>query len=295
MFLGISGKRIGARRNRRWLFGSVMFGLLGSTMGTTSLWGDTFWGATASGRARQFEIVCSTCPNPVTELSSLSDGGFGENTAAVEFSNGNATYDAKAIFTGPNSLPHLGVLASGDIAVLSPGALLYSAGATARATEQYEYVGSAPTEYTLEYNINGAISGGILAEIAGGFAVFGSGFNPNQEVQPELGFTFDHINGDGTEKPVHLTGSVTFTVNPGDTIFVQSTLDAFVDSRSQQLAAVADASHTLDMSFTEGDASLLIPAATAAPISDVPEPVTTTLLGIGLAGVGVVLRRRRPL
>jgi hypothetical protein len=40
---------------------------------------------------------------------------------------------------------------------------------------------------------------------------------------------------------------------------------------------------------------LLIPAATAAPVSDVPEPVMTTLFGIGLASVGVVLRRRRSL
>ena len=63
------------------------------------------------------------------------------------------------------------------------------------------------------------MAGGILTEIAGGFAVFGSGFNPNQEVQPVLGFSFDHANGDGTEKPVHLTGSVTFSVNPGDIFF----------------------------------------------------------------------------
>ena len=34
---------------------------------------------------------------------------------------------------------------------------------------------------------------------------------------------------------------------------VEATLDAFVDSRSQQLSAVPDAFHTLDMGFTQGD------------------------------------------
>lgn len=102
---------------------------------------------------------------------------------------------------------------------------------------------------------------------------------------------FDHVNGDGSEKQVHFTGDVRFTVNPGDDFFVQATLDTFVDSRSQQLAAFADASHTFDMSFTQGDTSLLIPAATT-PGSSVPEPVTTTLFGIGLAAVGLTMRRR---
>ncbi len=128
------------------------------------------------------------------------------------------------------------------------------------------------------------MAGGILTEIAGGFTVFGSGFNPGQEVQPVLGFTFDHVNGDGSEKQVHLLGSVRFMVNPGDTFFVQSTLDNFVDSRSQQMAAFADASHTLTMQFTEGDTSLVISAATP-PDASVPEPAAIFLIGTGLAGL----------
>jgi len=111
-----------------------------------------------------------------------------------------------------------------------------------------------------------------------------------------LGFSFDHVNGDGTEteRQVHFTGEVTFTVNPGDNIFVQTTLDAFADSRSQQLVALADAFHTLDMSFTQGDPSLLIPAATT-PVSGVPEPATTFLTGIGVAGMVIAAYRRRSL
>jgi hypothetical protein len=267
--------------------------LIGGVAGVTPLHASTFWGTNASGNARQFEITCGTCPNPITDFGSQTDGGFGQPLAAVEFSESKVSYDAIAVFNGPNSLPHLRARASAGIKVepATPSTFFFAAGSTARSTQQFTYTGAKPSAYTLEYTVNGQVAGGILTEISGGFTVFGSGFNPNQEVQPVLGFVFDHVNGDGSEKQVHFTGDVRFTVNPGDDFFVQATLDTFVDSRSQQLAAFADASHTFDMSFTQGDTSLLIPAATT-PGSSVPEPVTTTLFGIGLAAVGLTMRRR---
>jgi hypothetical protein len=155
----------------------------------------------------------------------------------------------------------------------------------------YTYTGTSPTDYTLEYNTNGAISGGPLTEISSGFTVFGKDFKPGQEIEPVLGFTFDHLNGNDTELPVHLTGDVTFTVNPGDVFFVQATLTAIADSRSDDLFSLADASHTMDMQFTQGDTSLLIPAVVAT--ADAPEPVSMTLFGSGLAILGLVMRRRR--
>jgi hypothetical protein len=167
-------------------------------------------------------------------------------------------------------------------------------GATARSTQQFTYIGTTPSNYTLEYRINGLVAGGPLTEIAGGFTVFGSGFNPNQEVNPVLGFTFNHVNADGTEKQVHFFDDVTFTVNPGNTFFVRTTLDVFGDSRSQQLVASADAFNTLEMIFTQGDTSLLIRAATT-PVSGVPEPTITSLTGIGVAGMVIAAYRRRSL
>lgn len=292
MVFGINRKRVQARGKKRWLYTSLLLGLIGVTVGVTHLQASTFWGAEASGIARQFEITCGTCPNPVTELSNLSDGGFGQPLAAVEFGTDKVDYDAIAIFNGPNALPHLRAQSSAGIKVepATPSTFFFSAGSTARSTQQFTYTGAKPSNYTLEYTVNGDVAGGLLTEIAGGFTVFGSGFNPNQEVNPTLGFVFDHVNGDGGGKQVHFTGDVTFTVKPGDDFFVQATLDTFVDSRSQQLAAFANAFHTFDMSFTQGDTSLLIPAAPAT--SDVPEPVTTTLFGIGLAAVGLTMRRR---
>ncbi len=89
---------------------------------------DTFWGAEASGSARQFEITCGTCPNPITNLGSQGDGGFGARLAAVEFSSGtDVTYHPEAIFRGTEFLPHLAILASGDIKVQAPSTFFYSA------------------------------------------------------------------------------------------------------------------------------------------------------------------------
>jgi hypothetical protein len=254
-----------------------------------------YWGATASGTARQFEITCGTCPNPVTTLSSLSDGGFGIESAKVDFSDpGLVAYLAAASLGGANSLPSLGALATANIGTGAPSTFFYAGSAVARGTQLYTYMGGTPAAYTLDYTIDGRIAGGILTQIFGGFTVFGAGYNPNQEGQPVLGFSFDSANGDATDKLVHLTGSVTFNVNPGEIFYVQATLSAFADSRSQQLFASADASHTLTMSFSQGNTSLLVPAA-AGPAADAPEPGGALLPGIGLVLVVAACRGlRRP-
>jgi hypothetical protein len=282
---------VGRKTIKRY-FGILFMSLGGAGLASPSQ-AAVLWSTEASGSARQFEITCGTCPNSVTDLSNQQDGGFGNLLANVHFSNGaKVNYDAIAAFTGPKSLPHLGVLAGADIEVVPPSTFFFAAGATARATQQYTYTGTTSENYTVQYDIDGTISGGILTEIAGGFTVFGRGFSPNQEVQPVIGLSFDHVNGDGTEKPVHLSGNVTFTANPGDIFFFQATLDAFADSRSQQLTAVADASHTLEMAFTQGDTSLLIPAGTSSA-STVPEPGTSLLTAMGAAALVIGMRYRR--
>jgi len=54
----------------------------------------------------------------------------------------------------------------------------------ALATQEYQYTGSTPADYTIEYDIGGQMVGGILTEISGGFTVFGSGFDPIRRFSP---------------------------------------------------------------------------------------------------------------
>lgn len=136
----------------------VLLALIGTLPTLGLLQADTFWGTEASGNARQFEITCSTCPNPVTEFGTQSDGGLGARLAAVEFSFGSdVTYQAEAIFNGTEFLPHLSILASGDIKVVAPSTFFYSASSVARATQEYTYTGRTASDYTLEYNLNGQV------------------------------------------------------------------------------------------------------------------------------------------
>lgn len=162
--------------NSRWLYANLLFGLIGGVAGATPLHASTFWGTNASGNARQFEITCGTCPNPITDFGSQTDGGFGQPLAAVEFSESKVSYDAIAVFNGPNSLPHLRARASAGIKVepATPSTFFFAAGSTARSTQQFTYTGAKPSAYTLEYTVNGQVAGGILTEISGGFTVFGS-------------------------------------------------------------------------------------------------------------------------
>ncbi len=267
--------------------------LIASAAAVFPLRGDPFWGATADGTARQFEITCGTCPNPITILSTQQDGGVGSSNAGVEFSHaGSASYFASAGLNGANALPTLHASAVSDVTIVTPSTFFFSASTDARGTQLYTYTGATPTVYAITYDVDGTIIGGPLTELSGGFTVFGSGFNPNAEVQPVLGFTFDHKNGIGaTLIPVDLSGTVTFTVNPGDSFYVQATLTAITDSRSADMFASADASNTLAMQFTQGDTSLLTPGSAAA--SPVPEPAPIALLGIGLSSASVLGRRRR--
>ncbi len=123
-------------------------------------------------------------------------------------------------------------------------------------------------------------------EVYGGLTIFGSGYVPGHEVNPVLDFEYSRANASlPTSDPFHLTGSVSFTVDPGDSFYVWANLSAYANA-SHQVTGSVDALHTLSLSFTTGDTSLL-----SADVAAVPEPSTLVLVAGGL-GLGAAARRR---
>src|SRR5689334_24872774 len=89
---------------------------------------------------RRFSVTCSTCPNPVTTISSQHDGGDGSDTSAVSFNGGSdARYEATASISGPDSLPKLGTFAYADTIVDTGNFTtnFHEATAFAKGTQQY--------------------------------------------------------------------------------------------------------------------------------------------------------------
>jgi hypothetical protein len=280
--------------------------LIGSLLAPAVAHADVILGAETSGTARRFAVTCSTCPNPVTTISSQHDGGDGSESSAVAFNGGSdARYEATASIGGPDSLPTLGTLAFADTIVDTGNFTtnFHEATAFAKGTQQYFYTGTEVGTFTIDFFLEGSILGDPLDELFGGLTVFGSGFNPGQEIQPILGSVFESVHGPDSGVPfldVSKSGSVTFSIAPGDSFFVVSQMFATADSRDDIVgAAVVDALNTLALRFTAGDTSLLragLVSTGPGPAPDpatVPEPATLVLLGTGLAIASRRLRHTR--
>ena len=97
---------------------------------------------------------------------------------------------------------------------------------------------------------------------------------------------------DGDARTFVFGDSVSIAVDPGDSFYLSSFLNATVTGEAQ---GIADASHTLTTSFIGGDTSLLTAELGDSPTSTpaIPEPSTWVLLILGFGVVAGLAGRRR--
>jgi hypothetical protein len=256
---------------------------------------DPFAGVSLSTSASHVTIVCTTCPTPRTTDDSTRRGGPGSTAALYSAGDVGWGVAANAAF-GADGLPALGAFTVAEVVPLSLGANLYDAFATTKGIQRFDYSGTTPSTYTISFAIEGRFTlgtadAGSPMQISGGFTVFGSDFNPNNEIPGTvLGSKFVSQNArNGGVSQFNLPGSFSFSVNPGASFYVQAAMTAVsVTNIAHQTSGTVDALHTLAGQFTAGDTSLLTAAITA-----VPEAPALPLWAAGLLAMAWQLRRRQ--
>ena len=263
-------------------------------------------GAFAEGSITSRFIICTTC-TPVSDLLDVQQtGGLGNTGPAIvgdteAQGTGTADYGARAIIVGPFSLPELKAEASAFPGVgphsgfSGDGAYFFTSAASVRADQYYTYIGRTPTTYTISYSLKGDARSAIpeddfLVTVTGGLTI-------RDDRDRSAEFPEGHVvennqqHVDGTDGTFNVGGSVSITVNRGNSFYLSSVLSATVTGEAE---GIADAGDTFTTSFTAGDPSLLLAKLSDSVIPPaVPEPSTWALMILGFGGLAGLAGRRR--
>jgi hypothetical protein len=231
-------------------------------------------------------VSTADCPSFCTNFDfGASTGGYNEtlSEASVDTFRGNAQASAELDASPGLSVPILKAEAYSE----SPGQ--GSAFATAFAVEGYTYMGGGTGEFTLDITLTGSVFDPTPLDrdtfIQADIYIFEE--NPFAFIGdiPTLVFEVGAVEIDSTTLRLDpdvtngvLNGSVSFSLEVGESVYLWANLDA----EAQRDLGYADAFATLTTSFVD---------STGLVASSVPEPGTAALLA--LAGLALGVRRRR--
>jgi hypothetical protein len=262
-------------------------------------------GVFSSGSVTYLFRICSTCPQPTGVLDSGSSGGFGSFGPAIVAGlgargEGDGSFAARARILGSEGVPELRADARAKPGIgthegfSEPGFYDFNAVALARGSQYFTYSGTTTQTYTMAYSIDGFASSTLpsptpedesLISVSGGVTLFDDGDKLGGELPMGRVVDIDRISVNGSAHTFRQSGSVSITLDPGDSYYLAAFLSAQVSIGGQ---GIADAGHTLTIDFTAGNTAQLAPL-----LPSVPEPATYVLMSLGLGLTCLVLRRRR--
>lgn len=247
------------------------------------------------------------------------DGGVGATNANISETNSggqqpgqpvfqDSSFSAKAIYTGPLSLPELGVAVDApynrELGATERLDESHQATAAAHALQSYEYTGSQATSFGLMLMLDGIISGDSGDFVVADILIGNSDYNP-EDPFGELGPVSAIASAslfvaadpfDAQPQSFLESTIVNFDVNPGDTFWVDLDLFAIASNsvgNSSHTGGFVDAMNTLSLSFTNGPTNFLKAGLSAPTMAPVPLPAALPLMGAGFAALGFVSWRRK--
>jgi len=262
-------------------------------------------GVFAVGSVTSLFHSCDTCPEPREILAAQSTGGFGSHGPAVvggfgARGEGDGSFSGRARILGPNSMPELradaratpGIGTHPDFS--ETGFYFFNVPALVRAAQYYTYTGDTTQTYTMSYSVSGFADSTLdnptpadeaAISVTAVVSLFDDGPKLGGERPMGNQVAIDRIPPvDGSTHDFRFSGSVSITLDPGDSYYLVAALTAQVSFGGQ---GIADAGQTLTFAFTAGDTSQLV------ALLPVPEPSTYALMGLGLMLTCLMLRRRR--